>query len=456
MIKDATDSLHDLIVRSVEVLHEPAGEKYRSIEDIQRNRDEFVKDFHTGLFLLHVMTTQLIIDLEDKMRSPGSLSQVEAKTSKKGWTRVRQIFRCINDSIVWSVLQPEPAFLIRRMCREQERGNLRDQNPESVMKAMEHYFAGGEALPIWNDATRCLDISDITVFSRGGVSFLELKTGKVNERILEMMAKTDTAEILADLDVFSKQYGEKGMKQIERIVRQDDRAGKLLNLVRHDDVFDPFLNAQRVALTPNEPLKEYDQEMAALLDALRSKDFVEHSVDGCLHILALNLHRDIGLEKGRELIRQHLKEKVCRIESEEVDCSDVVLSLDSSFYYPTAMPIMLRRWAGDDIARVSLGHIQVYFLFDVNAWAKHLRKSNLVWSTIGEGRKELSKPAKQRLLTVQGRIPQIVGPKGGQILLGTRFLQAMLCEGIRPMSLAEFYDQMSDFETNFESAAQPL
>jgi len=449
MIKDPNGSLQKVIESAVAILREPAGKKYRSMEDIRRNRDPFVKDFHSGLFLLHIMTIHAIIDAEDKMRTHKSLTRREAMAVQKGWTRIRQLFRCINDAIAWTALQAlrqEPSLFIRRTCRKQPRGNLRDQNHELVIKTMQHFFAGGEILPIWNDATRCLDISDITLFSPHGISFIELKEGKVNDHIFDMMEKTNPDEILTELDAFFEKYGQKGMGQIDRIIRQADRTSKLVELSKNDDVFDPFLGVERRAITPEQPLKRYDHELSSLLEELRSTDFVAHSIDDCLHVVALNRQRGISAEKGKEIIRQYIQDKIGGPSSVEVDCRDVVLSLESAFDYATAMPIMLRPWSSEDVARVCLGQTEVYFGFDVNAWGRHLQSSRLAWSSLRRGRKELSKAADERLFVVRDRIPQINGPKGEGILLGTQFLQIMLCEGIRPVSLAACYDQITNTE----------
>jgi hypothetical protein len=150
------------------------------------------------------------------------------------------------------------------------------------------------------------------------------------------------------------------------------------------------------------------------------------------------------MERGRELVRQQLQDRMSTPKPEEVDCREFILSLDSSFDYPTAMPVMLRPWASEDVARVSLGHSELYFAFDINAWAKHLQSSRLIWSSRRRGRKELSNPPDERLLVIHDRIPQIVGSNGGCWLLGTQFLQFMISEGIRPVSLAAYYDQIAD------------
>lgn len=448
MIIDSDESLQKMIMSAVDVLREPAGKKYRSMEDIQRDTDKFTRDFHSGLYFLHVLTVEAIIHAENQMKVKNS-GHKEVRTARKAWERIRQLFRCINDSIVWTALfGREPSLLIRRTCLKRPRGKLSDQSPKSVMNAMDHLFAKGEALPIWNDATRCLDIGDITVFNpKRGVSFVEVKSGTVNEEILSMINNVPGQETDKALDAFFEKYGRKGIQQIERIVRQEERAGKLAELFTDKTVFDPFLGAERMALNPTRPLQRYDEELSLLLEELRSKDFATRTIDDCLHVLAINRRFGLSVERGSELVRQDLQNKMSPPGPEEVDCSQFILALDSSFDYPTAMPVMMRPWANEDIARVCLGHTEVYFAFDVNAWAKHLQSSRLTWSLPRLGRKESSKPLDERLLVIRERIPQISGSNGTTLLLGTQFLQLMLSEGIRPVSLAAYYDQIANINS---------
>lgn len=447
MIKDPIGTFQKVIESAVTVIREPAGKKYDSKEYIMRNRSQFLKDFHRGLFLLHLRIIQAIIDVEDKMRTYKGLKKRKSTSTKKGFFRIRQIFRCINDSIAWTVLRglhQDPSVFIRRTCQKQHKGYLKDQNYESAVNTMWHLFAGGDNIPILNDATRCLDIADITLFSPiNGISFIELKEGKVNNHIFEIMEKTNHEEFQTELYSFFEKYGQKGIKQIDRIIRQEDRSTKLIELAKNDNVFDPFLGSERIAISPKQPFKTYDHELSSLLEELRSTDYIAHSIDDCLYVVALNKHRVICAEKGREIIKQYIQNKISCSSKFEVDCKDVILSLESSFNYATAMPIMLRHWAKEDIARFCLGQIEIFFGFDVNAWGRHLQSSSLSWSPLSVGRKEFNKAADERLFVVCDRIPQIISPKGETILLGTHFLQIMICEGIRPISLASFYDQIA-------------
>ena len=220
MIHDPGGSLENVITNAVDILREPAGKKYRSMKDIQRNRDRFTRDFHSGLFTLHILSINAIIHTEDQMIARETTAK-EARVGREGWRRVRQLFRCINDSIVWTALVGrEPSLLIRRACLKKPRGKLRDQNPKSIMNAMHQLFADGDALPIWNDATRCLDIKDITVFDpRKGISFVEVKSGQVNDEVLNMISKVHDGETDKNLDAFFSKYGRKGLEQIERLER---------------------------------------------------------------------------------------------------------------------------------------------------------------------------------------------------------------------------------------------
>ncbi|MFH1653030.1 MAG: hypothetical protein ABIE74_03140 [Pseudomonadota bacterium] len=443
MIKDSSGALQQMIMTAVDLLREPAGKKYRSMKDIHNNRDQFIKDFHRGLYSLHVLTIDAIIHTEDKMLLPGSVTPKEVKISKKGWSYIRQLFRCINDSIFWIAYPREPGLFVRRTCRNQERGKLKDQNPESILKTMKYLFAEGQCLPIWNDATRCIDIGDITLFSPSGVSFVELKSGKVNQKISDMMHQKNPDIILKDLNTFVKEHGDHGIKQINRIIRQEDRASKLVDLVENDKVYDPFLDMERNAIAPSKPFERFEDELTSLFKDVRSKNFVEHSIDDCLHVLVFNRLRGMSIEAGQKIVKEYFQNTMSQPSSEQVDCTNVIMSLDSSFGYPTSMPIMLRSWLNEDIAKISLGHTEVYFGFDINAWAKHLQVARLVWSSTKQGKAEFQKPVDERLLVVHNKIPQLIGLKGNTISLGTMFLQIMLCEGVRPKSLARYYDQFA-------------
>ena len=392
------------------------------------------------------MAINAIIDCEDKLKECKRFIQSEAVSANKHWLKVRQLFRCINDAIIWNVLtsfQKDASLFVRRACLNRSRGFLKDQNHEVILKLMWDLFNDGSKLPIWNDSTRCLDINDITLFDpHSGMSFIEVKAGKVNNIISEMMDQENPEEILADLDKFNKKFGQKGMKQVERIVKQKEVSQKLAELVNNDNVFDSFHGKDRKAVTPIQPLNRYDCELSRFLEELRSSNYITYSIDNCLHLIALNRKRCFSTEKWNEIIKDYFRNKMIAPGENEIDCSDLVLSLESSFDYPTAMPVMLRPWPVEDIAKICLGETEIYFGFDVNAWGRHLQSSHIEWSSLHEGRKELKEPPDERMLVVRGKIPQIVSQKGMKLQLGTQFFQFMLCEGICPLSLAAVYDQI--------------
>jgi hypothetical protein len=206
--------LSDHIAKTVELLREPAGKDFHSMEAISKNRDQFIKCFHQGLSLIHTCAIDGIMTMEADIKAHKS----GKNGSKLALQYVRQIFRSINDSLVWILLGKDAAFKVERLSRGKTRSNLIDQNPASVIRFLDHISSSGKRIGIWNDATRCVDLSDVTVFDPSeGVSFLELKQGKVNDSIFE----TIKAGTIAAIDSFYSQFGEKGFKQLERTVKQE-------------------------------------------------------------------------------------------------------------------------------------------------------------------------------------------------------------------------------------------
>jgi len=75
---------------------------------------------------------------------------------------------------------------------------------------------------IWNDATSCVDIGDVTYIEDGpgpAPEFIELKEGRVNDEIVNLLG-LEGLKFEDALKVFSERYGNEGVKQFHRVLRQ--------------------------------------------------------------------------------------------------------------------------------------------------------------------------------------------------------------------------------------------
>jgi hypothetical protein len=430
------EPLRDLIIKTADLLREPAGDDFHSMEAISKNRKQFIKRFHQGLYVIHTCAIHGIMTMEADIKAHKSGKD----GSKLALQYIRQIFRSINDSLVWILLGKDAAFKVERLSRGKTRGNLIDQNPASVINFLDHVSSSGERIGIWNDATRCLDLSDVTVFDPcEGVSFLELKEGKVNDAIFE----TIRAGTIPAIDSFYCEFGEKGFKQLERTVKQQIAAQNHELLLKNDNLIDPFRGVYRATLTPTTAAQGYDDELKESLARVRTLDSTMLTIDDCLHLVIVNAQR-LDRTKGKSIVDEYFLRLVPLPRDDQVDPRRTVLDFTYGFSLPTAMPVFLRHFDAEDIARLCIGDVQIYYCFDFSAWGKKLKNWQFNWTSQKEGHRERTKPFEQRLLIIDNRIPQIVRPGGQFNRFGGQFFLKLLFEGLRPNDLAAAYDEMPE------------
>lgn len=444
-LNDQKDLLRTAFSCAVTHLRAPAGPHYQTREDIQRDELKFGRAFHNGLFQFHIQNTQNILLAEEQMKARPNNPTAEQQTSKRGWQHLRQIFRTLNDCIAWTVFR-EPSFTINRLCRHRPRGYLRDQNPDSALKIITDLSKTGDTLAIWNDATRSIDLQDVTAISLKPrqISFIEIKEGPINGEIFEVLKGCTEAEVLKRMEEFASRRGATGLQQLERFIKQRMHADKLHTLASNDDVEDPFTENKRIATSPPQPLAHYDQmELAGLLEEVREKEFASMTVDNCLHVLAVNQRRRMSNTPIDSLIEKELKDRMTTPSNGEPDCRGIMVPLQETLYSPISMPVMIRPLEPLDIADICIGNVVLFFMFDVNAWARLFQECRLSWSSVKEGRREQSKPFLARRMVIDGRIPIITPPSGNfSMHLGDRIISRLICEGIRPSSMANYHEEL--------------
>lgn len=442
-LNDEEELLKSGFTQAVTFLRSPAGPQYQTEEAINRNLQEFGKAFHKGLFEFHCNTIEHILRVEERLRDGSNNQSPDEQLANFVWDRLRQILRTFNDCILWTTFS-EPSFEICRLCRNRSRGFLSDQNPHSILKVLSDLSASGNTLAIWNDATRCIDLQDITALSLSPreMRFYEVKEGAVNLDILEVLEAKSHEAILSRMEDFFSRRGPKGLQQLERCIKQGINAEKAHALVANDCVVDPFSGVNRTVYTPKQPLTRYDsRDLNDLLREVRTKEFASTTVDNCLHILAVNQrYRRDGVSVDN-LIDKELKTKMVKPSTDEPICHGLLISLQDTIYSPISMPVMMRPLDPEDIADICIGNILVLFMFDMNAWGKLFRKCRFSWSTLKEGRREKSKPFHERQMVVNDRIPMITSMANDRVIrLGDMIMPRLVCEGIAPSSMAQSYE----------------
>lgn len=417
--------LFDPIVETVKLLRKPVGHEGPLPALGSRDWMEHVGRTYN---LIHLTTIDMILHIEEQLRT---------SPRDRALLHVRQVLRTINDALVWLILGEDADFLVRRLSLGKSRGYLADQNASAVLGFLRYVTKDGNSVAIWTDATRCVDVDDIILLSQTELKFIELKEGRVNEDILELLKTPLSPEAI---DSFVQKYPRHGLDQLTRTIKQGITGHEHLEFVGTDNITNPFTGTPHMAT--REPISRcaYDGELSAALIAARSRPTASLTVDDCLHILIVNPRLARREEMTGDFVREMLRAQLGQRELGHPDLMEALTSLDFGFDRPEAMPLMLRGFEPEDIARICLRGLQVYFVLDFDAWGRKLKNSRFAWSTPKEARRESSRPLEERALVIDGRIPQVVDPNGRSWNLGGAMLGRIINEGTRPNDLARAYD----------------
>lgn len=439
--------LATILAEATAALRKPAGDSplYASREAILENLETFIPRVHDTWKKLHSKAIEeiLVFDyafLEDK------------KNPIKGPFRefahyIRQLWRKINDSIVWLAAREQRHF-IKRLCLYRRRGLLTECNPDSVLEQLGRMNADPFTIAIWNDATSCIDIGDISSFrfADGPWHFTEVKGGTVNEKVAGLMGRMHHSSFSDELDHFASSYGMKGLDQAVRYAKQAILAEQALGILRDEEGIEPVTSERINVLTLTVLDEFYDDQLGHLIDRAMSKGSAETTlIDDCLHI-----HVDGRRSADRMSVIRAFHDQLnsrnsyysthSRNRIRNCDLGGIA-SLNNNLMMPIAKPLYIRSLTPEQVGQIAIGDLmnRVHFFLDMDAFGELLSQegARFSWSTRKEARRLCAKPPDKRHSVVHfGRIPQyevegVTGP------ITDSNLSRVLFDGLTPRVMAK-------------------
>lgn len=438
------------LLQITEALRRPAGDdaRFATIDSIAANRDDFVEEVHTTWKHIHVAAIAEIINIEMLLARPDARAM---PTDFSSWLRhIRRIWRRVNDAIAW-VMIAHP-HQIRRLCAHRPRPTLVESNPAAVAALMDEINDEPMSMAIWNDATTCLDVGDLTVRrNRAELEFIELKEGKVNEAILTLhdairnyRQAGDMESATKALDKFFAAYGEKGFKQAMRVTKQVIRDMKVMDLVNKDRGPDPDLDVNVEIVESSVTSQSYDHELTACFRRAEAEGTATALIDGCLWIYVSHdpqaTRRNVLADFSRRVFEASPETKAWLKERLDKDLLHPVGTLDQWSFVPIAVPIFLRPLDSSDVVDVVYGKLagRVLLFFDWLHFEDVARATGCALTWVKPRHLE----GRSVDLRVGRRTPRFGRSDGRGIRLGGLILTEMFGSGIRPSSVAAQYAEM--------------
>jgi hypothetical protein len=446
--------IQDELPEIIRMLRQPAGTdpRFSSFEAIREHRKDFISATHATWKRIHERALDEILRIEAITASPA------AKAFPKDFSWFLNynaaLWRRVNDALVWSILGHQDHH-IRTLCHRKPRPQLREANPAALRRLLVQVNQDPLSCALWLDATSCVDVGDVIVrsWSGGPNGIFEVKEGKVNERILDLMTSpAETETKLQQIEDFADAFGDKGMAQLRRVTRQMQRTDQVLKIMETDEGFDPYRQAHRRVWESPVSIESYDDVLAELIEKAANGPVLQ-CIDGCLWVYV-----DCDPQKSRKdrvdafsaaLFEQSAAVRQWCTEWHRSDSPVDVVTLDGNIFVPEAMPIMLRPLDPGLIQEIVLGGLmdRVLLYFDWLEYGSIIEGlgAKLTWSSLKRGRQEASKPQPQRMMTVGGRIPRIELPNG-RFAEGQSKVYRVLFEGVLPNLIARQYLEMLQME----------
>ncbi len=357
----------------------------------------------------------------------------------------RAVWRRVNDAIVWTVMGME-RHRVKRLCLYRARSNLLECNPDSVMATLADLNKDPLALALWNDATSCVDIGDVTLIRDGRrplPEFIELKEGAVNEQIIKAMAADPAAREAAEADLREK-HGEKAIRQLERVKRQKATANQALDLLQNEQGVDPVTGHTISVVESGVVTETYDAELRAQLDAaVAGGKGVLECIDGCLWVYAATGGRRETPRTVRafsEALEAKSSWYAAATSRSPPRDRDKLVGLNTCVGYPLAKPLYFRGLGPSHVAAITYGAFldNVLMYLDWNGFEDLIKQEGgkLRWGSQKEAGRARAMHKNLRPSLVRGRLPIVAAHGVNAYVMDPNFVE-LFYDGVRPRTLAK-------------------
>jgi hypothetical protein len=267
--------------------------KYSTLQKIR----EYYPDFMRECFKAHKTALRILIDgilhLENLIKEINVESAPDFHNTKTiklvYWKRLLELSY---NAIVWLNVGIDRSN-IRKVFKGSKYGDLAHQNIQSVLTYVNEADKDPNVIAIPLDFCSFSPICDVLKISYSEndnglhIAFIEAKSGKVNDEMLETITSGTTDAYFRFFDT----YGKNGIKQMERFFRQHimfEKSRKLINVA--PGIYENPANPEEdlLILANEAQMQDFSNKVVELLDKAERREFAVDQVDNCLILGAIN------------------------------------------------------------------------------------------------------------------------------------------------------------------------
>ena len=261
------------------------------------------------------------------------------------------LFRGIADSIAWQMINGQLCYA-RRLFKSKQPPSFTDSSFESVVAAARIMREEDpSAMPLISDLTSMVQVGDLLVASPGKpLAMVEVKTGKENHRIGNMLAFYEQSGCERFREILTKNEPKRVVQQFERMRRQSSRMGFFGDLVRTGRASDPDTGLQVSIPEPTIIMESWDEALIELIESARKRGWA-YDVQGSMHLGCY--------VEGPMLAGGHFAFLVSLDAAGDVESDFHIARLIDAMSIPLAPPLFNRPLPGDTVFDLLFGRMQV-------------------------------------------------------------------------------------------------
>lgn len=283
-------------------------------------------------------------------------------------------------ALTLALLQP---YVLRRLYRA-EKGNiqLNSNNLDSVMNVADNINANPENFALLSDITNFIQIGDLFVRQGLQLKLIEVKEGKRNVELIEIMKITSSNNGSFPCENADLNLSEKDKEQIKRMVRQNQVGKQIIEILNTDKGVDPVKNIPISLHNVDESEAYFVKELHNMEKLLKKEGgYVRCIIEGCLHFI---LTEAVANMEAELLLKVHAKAKHFYI-------ADARGSM-----YTINKPLFMLPFSLGCKMDILFGRKRLVYLLDLDAFIKVVNEMGvpLTWATEKRTKRMQSKMGK--------------------------------------------------------------
>jgi hypothetical protein len=333
----------------------------------------------------------------------------------------------IADGIAWQLINGE-IHISRRLYIGESTKQLDSSNLTHAISVSSEINQLPENFALISDLTHFVQIGDLLIRTPEGIGIMELKQGKINDKIADLVKKINTSDFpVKEIEEEKSTLDSNTTKQLDRVLRQQERAFRAIEVINKDKGKDPKTGEKITVSTPKNLTSFYSHEFPKLFEKLKTSTWAYNVIDrGCLHI---GLYRDEG-----RLMASFLIEQIISKETENYVMIDFM-----SIAGNVSEPIFAKPMPPELMIDILVGDLKLIIGLNIDALIQIFKDTGFEVELLSERETmKLKQREKMKVMfIIKKRAIKITNPENKKsMIVGGGIISKILFDSIYPSNIA--------------------